>query len=280
MTSAKPSATEVGTPEPKRLSRVGRIGAGLILWLRDLLYEAGVVGRLTRICLSLRAWPRTTRNVLARQVFFTGVGAVRFTLLIAFLVGISIVLQADLWLKQAGQGELLGPVLVAVVVRELGPLLVNIVILVRSGSAIVTELATMTVGGEVRLLESQGVDPLEYLVLPRVLGVTVSVACLTVLFIIASLASGFVASLGLQSHGDVSFEFLDSVLSAVKRSDLFHVTAKTVLPALLTSTICCIEGMGAGSARTEIPRAATRALSRAIGALFISSATVSIFSYL
>ncbi|MFT5154956.1 MAG: hypothetical protein ACI841_004964, partial [Planctomycetota bacterium] len=77
MTSAKPSATEVGTPEPKRLSRVGRIGAGLILWLRDLLYEAGVVGRLTRICLSLRAWPRTTRNVLARQVFFTGVGAVR-----------------------------------------------------------------------------------------------------------------------------------------------------------------------------------------------------------
>ena len=274
------SALEAPAAGARPLSPVGRLGAATLTQVRYLCYEAGVLGRLVRLSLTPRAWARTTRNVLARQVLFTGIGALKFTLLIALLVGVSIVLQANLWLKQTGQGGLLGPVLVAIVVRELGPLLVNIVVLVRSGSAIVTELATMTVGGEVRLLESQGVDPLEYLLLPRVVGVTISVTCLTVFFIVASLASGYVASIGLQAHADLSMAFLESVLTAIKGSDLVHVSAKTIIPVLLTTTICCVEGMAAGSARTEIPRAATRALSRAIGALFISSAAISIFRYL
>jgi phospholipid/cholesterol/gamma-HCH transport system permease protein len=264
----------------RRLSPVGRLGATILNKFSDLLHDAGVIGRLAQLLITPRAWPRTTRNVLARQVLFTGIGAMRFSMLLAFLVGVSIVFQTSLWLKQAGQGGLLGPILVAVVVRELGPLLVNIVILVRSGSAIVTELATMTVGGEVKLLESQGLDPLEYLVLPRVVGVTLSVSCLTVFFIVVSLFSGYAASLGLEVNASASTAFLDSVLSAIRWQDIILVGAKTFVPVLLTTTICCVAGMRAGAARTDIPQAATRALSRAIGALFISSATISIISYL
>ncbi len=269
-----------GQSAGRRLSPVGRLGALTLDKFADLLHEAGVVGRLFQLCLQPRAWPRTTRNVLARQVFFTGIGAMRFSMLLAFLVGVSIVFQTNLWLKQAGQEELVGPILVAVVVRGMGPLLVNIVILVRSGSAIVTELATMTVGGEVKLLETQGLDPLEYLVLPRVIGVTLSVWCLTVFFIVVSLFSGYAAALGLQVNAGASTAFLDSVLSAIRWQDILLVTAKTVVPVLLTTTICCVAGLSAGAARTDIPQAATRALSRAIAALFISTASITIISYL
>ena len=269
-----------GSTRAANLSPVGRLGAATLNRCSDLLFEAGVLGRLIRLAFTPRCWTRTTRNVLARQVLFTGIGALRFTLLIALLVGASIVLQSSLWLKQAGKTELLGPIMVAVIVRELGPLLVNTVILVRSGSAIVTELATMTVGGEVRVLEAQGVDPLEYLVLPRVIGVGISVTCLTVFFTVASLSCGYVASLGLQARGGVSMAFVESVLSAIKWQDIVQVAAKTVIPVLVTTTICCTAGMGAGSARTDIPKAATRALSRAIGALFVTSAAISILSYI
>jgi len=264
----------------RRLSTVGRLGALTLRLASEACYMVAVGTRVLRVALSPRSWPRTTRNVLARQIFFTGVGAIRFTLLLALLVGISVVLQAQLWLEQAGQDVLLGPVLVTVVLRELAPLLVNVVVLVRSGSAIVTELATMTVAGEVHLLESEGLDPLEYLVLPRAVGVTISICCLSVFFMVASLASGFLASLALGHHGEPGSSFIGSVLSAVGLEDVVHAVAKVVVPALLTTLICCVDGLGAGGARTDIPKAATRALSRAIAALFVSSALLSIVAYL
>lgn len=256
------------------------MGAATLELALEACYLVAVAARVARVAVSPRAWPRTTRNVLARQVYFTGIGALRFTLLLALLVGVSVVLQAQLWLEQAGQELLLGPVLVAVVLRELAPLLVNIVVLVRSGSAIVTELATMTVAGEVRLLESEGLDPLDYLVLPRVVGVTISVCCLSVFFVVVSLASGYLAAMALSRHADASATFVGSVFSAFDAGDLVHVLAKTIVPAVLTTLICCVDGMGAGTARTDIPKAATRALSRAIAALFVSSALISIVAYL
>ena len=66
------------------------------------------------------------------------------------------------------------------VARELGPLFANFVLIVRGGSAITTELGLMKVGGEVRVLEAQGIEPLPFLVMPRVLAMAVSAFCLTV----------------------------------------------------------------------------------------------------
>ncbi|MFT5049509.1 MAG: phospholipid/cholesterol/gamma-HCH transport system permease protein [Chlamydiales bacterium] len=262
------------------LSPVGRLGAWTLRCAGEACYVVAVATRVLLVALNPRSWPRTTRNVLARQIYFTGVGALPFTLLLALLVGVSVVLQAQLWLERAGQEALLGPVLVTIVLRELAPLLANTVVLVRSGSAIVTELATMTVAGEVRLLESEGLDPLGYLVLPRVVGVTISLCCLSLFFVVASMISGYLASLALGHQGNLDGGFMWSVLSAVESGDLVHALAKTLLPAFLTTIICCVDGLGAGSARTDIPKAATRALSRAIAALFISSALLSIVAYL
>lgn len=263
-----------------RLSFLARVGAATRGVVSEVCYLVAVLARILRVAFGSRAWTRTTRNVLARQVYFTGVGALKFTLLLAFLIGISVVLQTKIWLEQAGQELLFGPILTAVVVRELAPLIVNIVVLVRSGSAIVTELATMTVSGEVRLLEAQGIDPLEYLVLPRVVGVTLSVCCLTVFFIVGAFASGYLLSLALSQPTGEEASFMSGVLASLHWQDLVHLVAKMVVPVTLTTLLCAVDGLGAGSARTDIPKAATRALSRAIAALFLSSAALSIVSYL
>ncbi len=135
------------------------------------------------IYLSLRpsSWRRPVRGQLSRQILFTGVEAVWLVVVIAVLAGISVVVQAQVWLARFGQTELLGAILVTVIIRELGPLLVNFVVIGRSGTAICTELANMKVRQEVEVLDAQGVDPIIYLVLPRILGMIISVFSLTYL---------------------------------------------------------------------------------------------------
>lgn len=234
------------------------------------------------LCVSVRpaAWPRTVRNVLARQVLFTGYEAARFVALVAAMVGISVVVQAQVWLTKAGQAAMIGPVLVAVIVREAGPLLTNFIVIGRSGAAIAAELANMNVNGEVKTLDAQGLDPFAYLVIPRVLGVALSVFCLTVVFIVVSFVGGYACGLLFGANMGKPLLFVNSVIGAVRPADVFNLFAKTLVPGLLTGAICCIEGLSVNVAVTEVPQAATRAVVRSITALFISSALVSLLTYL
>lgn len=259
---------------------LARVGAGVVDRCRGAAHLAATAWMSVVLALRPRYWPKTVRNVLARQILFTGVEAVRFISLVAFVVGISVVVQAQVWLNRVGQSALVGPLLVAVVIRELGPLLTNFLVIGRSGTAITTELATMRVNGEVRVLDAQGLDPFTYLVLPRVIGVVASVFCLTIIFIVVSFASGFLSALLMgAAPGGISL-FLRGVLAAITPADVFNVLAKTALPGLLTGSICCTEGLGIQGAATEVPQAAGRAVIKSVGALFVSSALVSILTYL
>src|SRR4029079_19157365 len=99
--------------------------------------------------------------------------------------------QLAFWTGKARQSQLLGPLLVAVVARELGPLLTNIVVIVRSSSAMATELGVLKIAGEVGGLEDHGRDQILHLIMPRVLGVALSTFCLTIVFILVAFASGY-----------------------------------------------------------------------------------------
>src|SRR5581483_10702075 len=104
----------------------------------------------------------------------------------AALVGISVVVHFAYWVGEAGQSQLLGSLLMVVVARELGPVLINLVVIVRSGSAMTTGLGILKIDGEIRELEVRGGDPFLRYVMPRVLGTAVSTFCLTVVFILVA----------------------------------------------------------------------------------------------
>ena len=247
---------------------------------RNTQYVAAVLGTLLFESVKPRHWRRTVRNVFARQVLFSGLESVRFVVVVAILVGISVVVQTEVWVERIGQTRMLGPLLVSVVAREIGPLIANLVLIVRSGSAIVSELGVMQVGGEVRALEAQGIEPLFYLVMPRVLALAVSALCLTAIFVLVAFASGYAfgSLLGLANAGPAVF--LNSVFKALNPDDALNMILKCLVPALLTGVICCTEGLSAGSAVTEVPLAAKRALARSLAALFITSAAISLLTYL
>ena len=239
--------------------------------LQDALVRA--IGRLGE-----KVWAQW--DELRHAAAVIGVGPLGFVCGVAVFVGISVVAQLTFWVGAAGQSQLLGPLLVAVVARELGPVLTNIVVVVRSSSAMAAELAVLKISGEVRALEAQGSDPFLYLVMPRVLSMAVSTFCLTIVFILVAFASGylFAAWVGKGSHDMLLFA--DTVSSAVRPNDVFSILAKSTLPALFASASCCIGGLGVGGSVTEILRAMQRAVTRSVAGLFVISAVVSLLTYL
>jgi phospholipid/cholesterol/gamma-HCH transport system permease protein len=257
------------------------IRLGETVWLQwdEVRHAAAIIGTVLCHSVQPRYWARTVRHFFARQVLDVGVEPLGFICVVAAFVGLSVVVQLAFWTGKTGQSQLLGPLLVTVVARELGPLLTNIIVIVRSSSAMATELGVLKINGEIPVLEAEGKDPFLHLVIPRVLGVAVSTLCLTIVFILVALASGYLFGAWLGTGSRDFWFFTNTVLNALHPQDMASLLAKSLLPALFTSATCCIGGLGVGAV-TDIPHATQRALTRSIAGLFVISAVVSLLSYL
>jgi phospholipid/cholesterol/gamma-HCH transport system permease protein len=272
--------SRAGTWSHRCWQQVGGLGGFARAQWAELRHAAAVIGTVLFTAGRPRPWVRAVRKAFARQVMAIGVEPVGFVCAMAGFVGISVVVQFSFWLGAAGQSQLLGPLLVAVVARELGPILINLVVIVRTGSAMTTELGVLKINGEIRALEAQGNDPFLHLVMPRVLGMAVSTFCLTIIFVVVAFLSGFLfAAWTGKGSGDVLL-FADAISSAVHPKDVLNILAKSILPALFASASCCLGGLGVDGSVTEIPPATQRALTRSVAGLFVISAVVSLLTYL
>src|ERR1043165_5803603 len=148
---------------------------GEIVWMQwdELRHAAAVIGTVLVHSVRPRSWARAVLNRFARQVLAVGVEPLGFVCIVAAFVGISVVVQLAFWTGKTGQSQMLGPLLVTVVARELGPVLVNIIVIVRSSAAMATELGVMKARGDVEAMEKEGGDVFLRLVVPRVLGVAI-----------------------------------------------------------------------------------------------------------
>jgi phospholipid/cholesterol/gamma-HCH transport system permease protein len=259
---------------------VARLGE--IVWEQgaELRNAAAVIGTVLYAGVRPRNWARAVRNAFARQVMAVGIEPILFVCGVALLVGISVVVQLAFWTGKTGQSQLLGPLLVAVVARELGPILANIIVIVRSCGPMTTELGALESSGEIRVLGDRGISPFLHLVMPRVLGVAVATFCLTIIFILVAFASGYLFGAWLGTGSRDIWSFTNTVLNALRPQDMFSIFAKSTLPALFTSASCCLAGLGVGKSASAIPLATQRALTRSIAGLFVISALVSLLTYL
>lgn len=223
--------------------------------------------------------PRVAREVVKRQVLFTGVEAIPFCALIALLTGAVVAAQAYL-LSGADGRDLLGTLLVTVLVRELGPLIVAFLVIGRSGAAIAAELAGMRVRREIDSLEAMGVDPFDYLVVPRMAGVVMALIGLAMGFVAMSLCAGWMILQAVAANAPPLGDYAALLAVQLSGLDVAVVLAKTVVPGLLIAAIACLEGLTAAPSSTDVPRAATRAVVRSLAAVFLWDSGVSVLVYL
>src|SRR5262249_45274134 len=154
-----------------------------------------------------------------------------------------------------GATDFVGTVMVVTVVQLMGPLLTALAVIGRSGTAITAELATNTVMGEIRALEGMGIDPYHYLVLPRMVGATIAMVVLIVLFDVVALVAGLLATRLNQASGA---RYLSNVLTALDTHDVVLTLVKGVLFGLTLGLLPSYHGLKVSRGPTEIPQAVTR----------------------
>jgi phospholipid/cholesterol/gamma-HCH transport system permease protein len=190
-----------------------------------------------------RSWRHSVRAEFRRNLYQAAGGGVATALVLAALTGFALVSQALYWLGLAGEVELEGTLLVTVLVRELAPFLIGMTLLGRNGTVTVMELGLLQLGGQVRIMAAQGVDPLLLLVLPRALAFAVASFTLGVLFVLATLLVGFITGSLLGSVQESWWIFLDHVLEAMRAVDFAIFPAKMFSIGFLIGLTACLTGL-------------------------------------
>ncbi len=216
-------------------------------------------------------------RVLVLQILFTGVEALSVVSLIALSIGAVIIVEGGTILPRFGQTSLLHSILIVVITRELGPILTAFIIIARSGTAIATELGNMVVSHEVEAYISVGINPISYLVVPRVLGVTISMMALTVYFNFFGLIGSFLVS---QLVKPVPFgEYFRELLVTMAPTDILSTLLKSFVFGVITSVVATFQGFKVSLSVTEIPRAAIKAVGQGFVLCFIANALITVIYY-
>jgi len=216
------------------------------------------------------------RIILYRQIYFTGIEALNRVVAMGILIGIVIITQV---FNIVGFNPvLIGRILVWTVVRELGPLFVAIIVIARSCTAIASELGSMKANREIDAINIMGIDPYAYLIMPRIIGISVSVLMLAFYFQISAIAGGLIVS---SLFTDIRFyEQLKAIFSVLSIPQVTVSLVKSAIFGLLISTVSCYHGLRVQSSITEIPQVTTFAVMQSLFIVFIFDGIITIVSYI
>jgi len=250
--------------------------------VRRAFAQLGSVSWLLAQCVraALRLQPEQLRVVLDMtriQIRFTALDALPLCCLTATLLGGITLLQVFGQLSAYGVESYLSRVLAQLVIRELGPLMVGILVLSRSGTAMATEMASRKLSGELDALCASGVDPVQYLLLPRLLGGVISMFSLVIVFDAVALLGGFAVA-WLQRPLSLPF-FLHALGRAIGHRELAATFGKCLVFGLAIPLLCTAHGLRVKRSSTEIPQAVTRACVVSLGVLLLAGALLSVLIY-
>ena len=207
------------------------------------------------------------RNVMGprirQEIARAGVALLPMFLFVALALGFLVVGQTVSALAKFGAINYLGSTMVIVVVRELGPLLAAMLVLARVGTAHVIELGTARAMGEVEALEALGIDPVHYLIVPRVIGMAAGIFSLTVYLIIGALASGYLWAF-LQDVPLTPGDYFKQLAEALGWLDFALLALKAVAFGFFIAIVTCYHGLAQPLRLEEVSRVAVRAVTQGV----------------
>jgi len=244
---------------------------------RDYSYALGFLFLVLKETVFFFRRKQVALHVLVMQILFTGFEALNIVSLISLSIGAVIIVEAGSILPRFGQTGLMYPILIIVITRELGPILTAFIIAARSGTAIATELGNMVVAHEVEAYVSVGISPIAYLVVPRVLGVTISVMALTVYFNIFGLFGSFLVTQLIKPVPLI--DYLQALLRAIQLRDVLSMVLKSFIFGVIISVVATFQGFKVSASVTEIPRAAIKAVGQGFVLCFLADAVITLIYY-
>ena len=245
-------------PEPPRgraIEEIGRTGAGV--W-SDIRAQITFVGETTTALAHSIAHPGSVRwRDVWRICERVGVDGLPIVALISVLLGMILAFQSAVPMKRFGAEIFVADLIGLSMLRELGPLMTAILLAGRSGAAFAAEIGTMRVNQEVDALETMGLDPVRFLVTPRVIAAILMTPLLTLFSDLVGLLGG---AFTMQSFSIPFVTFLKEVDSAVSMTDFLAGFVKSFVFAILVAGIGCLRGLQTAAGASAVGEAATRAV--------------------
>ena len=196
------------------------------------------------------------------QAMVVGIGSLPILSLITFFIGTILALQSAYELRKFGALQFVADAVAISVSRELGPLITAILVIGRSGSSFAAELGTMKVNEEIDALETMALDPVRFLVAPKLLSMLLMMPCLTIWADFMGVVGGAVFGI---AAADFTFKtYVVATLNALVLRDILTGLVKSLMFGLVITTVGCQEGLRTGLGAEEVGRSTTSAVVKSI----------------
>jgi len=256
----EPTQPKVPNPVTQAIESMGR---GFIDTIAEL-------GSLMMLGFEVARWgvrrPYRWQNLFF-QLDFVGVGSVFIVLLTGLFTGMVFAHQSSRAFEMFDAESLVGPTVALTLTRELAPVFSALMVTMRAGSAMCTELGTMRVSEQVDALETMAVNPIQYLLVPRVLAGLFMVPLLTLLFDTSGILGSYFVSVTVK--GLSAGTFLSRTRQWLDPVDVYEGLIKGAVFGLAVALICCFKGYNASGGAKGVGKATTEAMVSSALSIFI-----------
>lgn len=233
------------------LARTGRVTLFVIREMgRMLIFLAATLAWLMR--------PPVRPFQILKQLHFIGFRSTFVVVLTATFTGMVLALQGHYTLRKFGSEAALGAAVALSIIRELGPVLAALMVTARAGSAMTAEIGIMRITEQIDALDTMAVNPLQYLIAPKVVAGLIGVPLLVAIFDVVGIYGGYVV--GVDLLGGSAGSYWNSIESAVEWKDVYGGIWKSISFGLIISWVCCYKGYHTGMSAEGLGTATTEAV--------------------
>jgi len=254
-----------------------RLGKSTATFFQDIKSLIDFIGKVTAGFFWVACKPLDLRW---RDMVFAGsqagVLALPIVALVAFLIGVILAFQSAVGLQQYGASTYVAPLVSKGIFRELGPLITAILFAGRSAAAFAAEIGTMTVNNEVDALTTAGINPIRFLVMPRVIAGIIVVPILTMF---ANLISVLAVMLTMTLYQIPFITSYKGLISMVDLDDIYSGVIKSVIFGVVVAGIGCMRGMQTGTGAAAVGISTTRAVVSSIVVIVLVDGLFAYISY-
>jgi phospholipid/cholesterol/gamma-HCH transport system permease protein len=228
---------------------------------RITLFLIQEMGRMLIFLLATLTWlvrPPLRPVHMVRQLHVIGGKSTFVVVLTAAFTGMVLGLQLHYTLQRVGSEAVLGSVVGLSLIRELGPVFAALMVTARAGSAMTAEIGLMQITEQVEALDTMAINPLQYLIAPKVVASVIGMPLLVAIFDVVGIAGGYLV--GVELLGGNPGSYWGSLESGVEWKDVSGGILKSVNFGLIVSWVCCYKGYSTRRSAEGLGKATTEAV--------------------
>jgi len=254
-----------------------QVGSESVAFFHSAVEVLGFVGEaFTAFSKFLGGKARFRRSDLTRIIQDCGIDALPIVCLISLLVGLILAFVGAVQLMMFGAQIYVANLVGIAMVRVMGAVMAGIIMAGRTGAAFAAQLGTMQVNEEIDAFKTMGISPMEFLVLPRILGLTLMMPLLCLYADLMGILGGLIVGVGMLDLNMI--EYYNQTRASVSMSDLWIGLVQSAVFGMLVAISGCLRGMQCGRSASAVGDAATSAVVTGIVSIIVATAVITVIT--